>query len=161
MDVLVGTSGFAYKEWRGSFYPEKTKEKDMLRYYAGRLRTVEINNTFYRLPPPSTVEQWEAQAPAGFLYSPKLGQFGSHRMKLRDSASWLPNHLDRVRRQRYAVVDQELERGLRSAAAPIRRSCCGTRTSPARRASRWRARRRPTASTTSRAWRPRPWRRAA
>ena len=60
--------------------------------------TVEINNTFYRLPPPETVDKWAAQAPAGFVYSLKLGQFGSHRMKLRDAASWLPNHLDRAER---------------------------------------------------------------
>jgi uncharacterized protein YecE (DUF72 family) len=60
--------------------------------------TVEINNTFYRLPPPETMEHWAAQAPPGFLYSVKLGQFGSHRMKLRDAERWLPNHLDRVRR---------------------------------------------------------------
>ncbi len=60
--------------------------------------TVEINNTFYRLPPPSTTEAWAAQAPPGFTYALKVGQFGSHRMKLKDAASWLPNHLDRVER---------------------------------------------------------------
>src|SRR5439155_20446838 len=56
------------------------------------------NNTFYRLPPPETAEHWAAQAPAGFVYAVKLGQFGSHRMKLRDAVSWLPNHLDRAER---------------------------------------------------------------
>ena len=60
--------------------------------------TVEINNTFYRLPRPEAVEGWAAQAPLGFIYASKLGQFGSHRMKLRDAASWMPNHLDRVER---------------------------------------------------------------
>jgi len=50
------------------------------------------------LPEASTVEGWAAQAPPGFVYAAKLGAFGSHRMKLRDAASWLPNHLDRVRR---------------------------------------------------------------
>ena len=67
-------------------------------YYAQRFDTVEINNTFYRLPAAATVESWAAQAPPGFCYALKLGQFGSHRMKLRDAASWLPNHLDRVER---------------------------------------------------------------
>jgi len=59
---------------------------------------VELNTTFYRLPPATTVEGWAAQAPPGFVYAAKLGAFGSHRMKLRDAVSWLPNHLDRVRR---------------------------------------------------------------
>jgi uncharacterized protein YecE (DUF72 family) len=60
--------------------------------------TVELNSTFYRLPPVETVEQWAEQAPPGFVYAVKLGAFGSHRMKLRDAASWLPNHVDRARR---------------------------------------------------------------
>ena len=58
MQILVGTSGYAYKEWRGSFYPEKMKEKDMLRYYAERFPAVEINNTFYRLPARETLLRW-------------------------------------------------------------------------------------------------------
>ena len=66
--------------------------------YAERFDTVELNTTFYRLPPVSTVEHWAAQAPPGFVYALKLGQFGSHRMKLRDAATWLPNHLDRADR---------------------------------------------------------------
>jgi uncharacterized protein YecE (DUF72 family) len=67
-------------------------------YYTRCFDTVEINNTFYRLPPPETVDAWAAQAPPGFVYALKLGQFGSHRMKLRDAARWLPNHVERVRR---------------------------------------------------------------
>jgi uncharacterized protein YecE (DUF72 family) len=85
-----------YRDWRGLVYPQGLRTKDWFAYYAELFDTVEINNTFYRLPPASTVEQWRAQAPDGFLYATKLGQFGSHRMKLRDAASWLPNHLDRV-----------------------------------------------------------------
>jgi uncharacterized protein YecE (DUF72 family) len=65
--------------------------------YAELFDTVELNNTFYRLPPPTTVTSWAEQAPPGFLYSVKVGQFGSHRMKLRDASSWLDRHLDRVR----------------------------------------------------------------
>jgi uncharacterized protein YecE (DUF72 family) len=67
-------------------------------HYATLFDTVELNNTFYRLPPPTTVDAWAAQAPAGFAYSVKLGAFGSHRMKLRDAQSWLPNHLERTAR---------------------------------------------------------------
>jgi uncharacterized protein YecE (DUF72 family) len=66
--------------------------------YAQRFDTVELNNTFYRLPDASTVEGWAAQAPPGFVFAVKVGQFGSHRMKLRDAKSWLPRHLDRVER---------------------------------------------------------------
>ena len=77
-------------------YPESLPQKKWFEYYATKFDTVEINNTFYRLPPVSTVEQWAKQAPPDFTYAVKLGGFGSHRMKLRDAASWLPNHLDRV-----------------------------------------------------------------
>ncbi len=94
----VGCSGWMYKDWRGLVYPEKLPQRRWFEHYATLFDTVEINNTFYRLPPPSTVELWAAQAPPGFTYAVKLGGFGSHRMKLRDAASWLPNHLDRVDR---------------------------------------------------------------
>ena len=95
---FVGCSGWVYKDWRGPFYPEKLPQRRWFEHYATHFDTVEINNTFYRLPPPEMVEGWAAQAPAGFIYALKLGQFGSHRMKLRDAASWLPNHLDRAER---------------------------------------------------------------
>jgi uncharacterized protein YecE (DUF72 family) len=87
-----------YKDWRGIVYPQELPQRLWFEHYTTLFDTVEINNTFYRLPPPETVEAWAAQAPAGFVYAAKLGQFGSHRMKLRDAASWLPNHLDRVER---------------------------------------------------------------
>ena len=94
----VGCSGFVYRDWRGVVYPEKLPQRRWFEHYATLFDTVELNNTFYRLPPVTTVEGWATQAPEGFLYAAKLGAFGSHRMKLRDAASWLPNHLDRVRR---------------------------------------------------------------
>jgi uncharacterized protein YecE (DUF72 family) len=87
-----------YKDWRGVVYPERLPQRRWLAHYATLFDTVELNNTFYRLPPPSTVEGWAEQAPPGFLFAVKLGQFGSHRMKLRDAVTWLPNHLDRVER---------------------------------------------------------------
>ena len=94
----VGCSGWQYRDWRGIVYPEGLPQRRWFEHYASLFDTVELNNTFYRLPPPSTVEGWEAQAPPGFTYALKLGQFGSHRMKLRDAATWLPNHLDRAER---------------------------------------------------------------
>ncbi|HEY9555907.1 MAG TPA: DUF72 domain-containing protein [Acidimicrobiales bacterium] len=94
----VGCSGWSYKEWRGVVYPADAPARRWFELYAERFDTVEINNTFYRLPEASTVEGWAAQAPPGFTYALKVGQFGSHRKKLRDAASWLPKHLDRVER---------------------------------------------------------------
>ena len=94
--AYVGCSGWMYRDWRGIVYPEKLPRREWFRHYTTLFDTVELNNTFYRLPPPETIEGWAAQAPADFVYALKLGQFGSHRMKLRDAATWLPNHLDRV-----------------------------------------------------------------
>jgi uncharacterized protein YecE (DUF72 family) len=87
-----------YKDWRGPVYPSDLPARAWFAWYAERFATVELNTTFYRLPSTIAVERWAAQAPAGFVYALKLGAFGSHRMKLRDAASWLPNHLDRARR---------------------------------------------------------------
>ena len=98
MTAWVGCSGWQYKDWRGIVYPEKLPLRRWFEHYSTLFDSVEINNTFYRLPPPETVDKWREQAPEGFVYAVKLGQFGSHRMKLRDAASWLPNHVDRARR---------------------------------------------------------------
>ena len=97
-DARVGCSGWSYRDWRGVVYPADAPPSRWFGLYAERFDTVEINNTFYRLPPPETAEGWARQAPPGFTYAVKLGQFGSHRMKLRDAEHWLPNHLDRVER---------------------------------------------------------------
>ncbi|MEY2430719.1 MAG: hypothetical protein QOC92_444 [Acidimicrobiaceae bacterium] len=94
----IGCSGWSYKDWKGPVYPTDAPARTWFAHYAELFDTVEINNTFYRLPAASTVDGWAAQAPMGFTYAVKLGQFGSHRMKLRDAARWLPNHLDRVER---------------------------------------------------------------
>jgi uncharacterized protein YecE (DUF72 family) len=82
MHIHVGTSGYSYKEWRGSFYPPKIKEKDMLRYYAERLRAVEINNTFYRMPGRETLERWAEQVGSDFRFVLKASQRITHRQKL-------------------------------------------------------------------------------
>jgi uncharacterized protein YecE (DUF72 family) len=77
-------------------YPPDLPARQWFSAYAELFDTVELNNTFYRLPPASTVDAWREQAPPGFLYAVKVGQFGSHRMKLRDPASWLRRHLERA-----------------------------------------------------------------
>jgi uncharacterized protein YecE (DUF72 family) len=94
----IGCSGWVYADWRGVVYPPELRQREWFTHYATLFDTVEINATFYRLPTPSAVEGWAAQAPPGFEYSVKLGQFGTHRKKLLDPAGWLANHLDRVRR---------------------------------------------------------------
>ena len=82
----VGTSGYAYPEWRGSFYPEKMQTAKMLPYYAERLPTVEINNTFYRMPNAKLLEGWSAQTPERFKLTLKAPQRITHQKRLRDCA---------------------------------------------------------------------------
>ena len=84
MQLLIGTSGFSYPAWRGSFYPEKLPEKEMLAFYAGRLAAVEINNSFYRMPNPETLERWAAGTPAGFRFALKSPRRITHEKKLVD-----------------------------------------------------------------------------
>ena len=82
MRVLVGTSGYSYKEWKGPFYPDKLPAKDFLRYYADRLATVEINNTFYRMPTSKLVEGWASEVPGSFTFAVKAPQRITHIAKL-------------------------------------------------------------------------------
>ena len=82
MNLFVGTSGYSYKEWKGSFYPEKLPAKDMLAYYATRLPAVEINNTFYRLPQKTVLENWRGQVPENFRFSVKASQRITHFKRL-------------------------------------------------------------------------------
>lgn len=92
LNLFVGTSGYSYKEWKGSFYPADLPAKQMLRYYAERFRTVEINNTFYRMPKPSVLESWTAEVPADFKFVLKASQRITHVQRLKnagDSVSYL------------------------------------------------------------------------
>jgi len=84
MKIYVGTSGYAYKEWKGKFYPEKISPKEMLRFYSERLNTVEINNTFYRMPKESVLESWAKQVPEGFVFALKAPQVITHLKQLRN-----------------------------------------------------------------------------
>ena len=85
--IYVGTSGYSYKEWKGSFYPEGIPAKEMLSYYAARLQAVEVNNTFYRLPQPGMVEGWKVQVPDNFRFSVKAPQSITHFRRLKDAAA--------------------------------------------------------------------------
>jgi uncharacterized protein YecE (DUF72 family) len=82
----VGTSGYNYPEWKGSFYPEKCSQKKMLPYYAERLDTVEINYTFYRLPTERLLAGWSAVTPAGFRFTLKAPRRITHEARLTDCA---------------------------------------------------------------------------
>ena len=82
MDVLVGTSGYSYKEWKGVFYPEDMKPAGMLRFYAERFGTVEINNTFYRMPDEELLRRWAGEVPAGFTFVLKASQRITHMQRL-------------------------------------------------------------------------------
>ncbi|MGD9637070.1 MAG: DUF72 domain-containing protein [Pirellulales bacterium] len=82
MHYRVGTSGYSYKEWKGHFYPAKLPAKEMLRYYAERLSTVEINSTFRRFPTAETVEAWAAQVPESFRFVLKGRQTITHFRRL-------------------------------------------------------------------------------
>jgi uncharacterized protein YecE (DUF72 family) len=87
--AYVGTSGFSYKEWKGSFYPEKLPNASMLGYYAERLGTVEINNTFYRLPRASVLAGWAGTVPDDFRFAVKASRRITHFQKLADAGELL------------------------------------------------------------------------
>ena len=86
MRLRVGTSGWSYKEWKGSFYPEKLPAKAMLRFYGERFGTVEVNNTFYRMPKSEVFEGWAAEVPEDFAFVIKAPKRITHDRRLNDVA---------------------------------------------------------------------------
>lgn len=80
--IRVGCCGWQYTGWRGVFYPEELPVDRWLEFYAQSFDTVEINNTFYRMPSPAAVERWKAVAPPGFLFAVKANRLFTHRKKL-------------------------------------------------------------------------------
>jgi uncharacterized protein YecE (DUF72 family) len=93
----VGCSGWEYNHWRGSFYPHNIPRTRWFEHYTGIFDTVEINNTFYRLPEERTFARWAARAPAGFLYAVKASRFLTHMKKLKDPEEPLERLLGRMR----------------------------------------------------------------
>ena len=85
MDLSIGTSGFAYKEWIGSFYPKGLSSSEMLRYYAEHFRAVEINNTFFRMLTEPVLRQWAEVVPEGFRFALKAPQLITHRKRLKEA----------------------------------------------------------------------------
>ena len=85
MNLYVGTSGYSYKKWKGTFYPKGLPDKQMLGYYGERFRTVEINNTFYQTPKASVLEAWAGAVPTEFKFVLKAPQQITHRQRLKDA----------------------------------------------------------------------------
>ncbi len=84
MAVLVGTSGWQYDDWRGRFYPPDVPKRSWLGFLAARFPTVELNNSFYRLPERDTFARWRAETPDGFVVAVKASRFISHIRRMRD-----------------------------------------------------------------------------
>ena len=90
MNLYVGTSGYSYKEWQGNFYPDHLSPKEMLRFYGERFRTVEINNTFYRMPKASVLEAWAHEVPPDFKFVIKAPQRITHVQRLMNVDDSMP-----------------------------------------------------------------------
>jgi uncharacterized protein YecE (DUF72 family) len=95
-DIRIGTSGFHYKHWKGPFYPAKCPNSKLLDYYLRHFDTVELNNSFYRLPEPSAFDCWREATPANFVFAVKASRFLTHNKKLKDPENALDNLLPRA-----------------------------------------------------------------
>jgi uncharacterized protein YecE (DUF72 family) len=109
--LIAGASGYSYKEWQGSFYPEKIKPDAMLAWYAERLPTVEINNTFYRMPKPDVLETWAGTTPDAFRFAIKASRRITHDARLKaedaaDSVAYLYRNLAALGAKRGPVLFQ-------------------------------------------------------
>jgi uncharacterized protein YecE (DUF72 family) len=91
--LLAGTSGYAFKEWKGAFYPKDLKDDGMLGFYSSRFPAVEINNTFYRLPRENVLRDWAAQVPETFTFSIKASQRITHYARLKEESASLVEYL--------------------------------------------------------------------
>lgn len=94
----IGTSGFHYKHWKGIYYPEKLPAARWLGHYAADFDTVELNNTFYRLPSEEQFDAWRAAAPDDFCFAVKFSRYGSHMMKLKNAADTIGRFIARAER---------------------------------------------------------------
>ena len=111
MQMLAGASGYSYKEWKGNFYPESIRPDAMLAWYAERLPTVEINNTFYRMPKTSVLESWAKSTPEGFRFAIKASRRITHMARLKaesaaDSVDFLYRNLAALGAKRGPVLFQ-------------------------------------------------------
>src|SRR6185436_12815586 len=89
--VHVGTSGWRYRSWRGTFYPAGLRQKDELAWASRHFTSIEVNGTFYSLQRPSCFRAWRAETPDGFVFPVKGSRFITHMKKLRDVETALAN----------------------------------------------------------------------
>jgi uncharacterized protein YecE (DUF72 family) len=82
--AYIGTSGWHYQHWKGTFYPETIKNTEQLEYYQRSFTTVEVNNSFYRLPDKNTFKNWKEAVPGDFIFAVKASRFITHMKKLKD-----------------------------------------------------------------------------
>jgi uncharacterized protein YecE (DUF72 family) len=94
--IIVGTSGWQYRDWRGRFYPEGLPQRLWLEHYAARFATVEVNNAFYRLPERDTFAKWRARTPDDFCVAVKVSRYLTHIRRLRDPEEPVARFLDRA-----------------------------------------------------------------
>ncbi|HEY64856.1 MAG TPA: DUF72 domain-containing protein [Caldilineae bacterium] len=99
----IGTSGWVYPHWRGIFYPTELPQTRWFQHYIRYFDTVEINNTFYRLPAGGTFDRWREQAPPGFTYAVKASRYITHVRRLRECDEPLNRFLERARRLRESL----------------------------------------------------------
>jgi uncharacterized protein YecE (DUF72 family) len=92
----IGCSGWAYDDWRGRFYPEREPRRRWLELYAQRFDTVEVNNTFYRLPKRDAVQAWVQQTPSGFLFTVKASRYLTHIKRLADTQEGVRRFYERI-----------------------------------------------------------------
>src|SRR6266498_215925 len=109
--LSAGAGGYSYKEWKGSFYPENIKPDAMLSWYAERLPTVEINNTFYQMPKVTVLENWAKSTPEGFRFAIKASRRITHMARLKadtaaDSVAYLYKNLAALGAKRGPVLFQ-------------------------------------------------------
>jgi uncharacterized protein YecE (DUF72 family) len=95
--IHIGCSGWNYQHWRGRFYPKEQPSNKWFEFYAQVFDTVEINNTFYRLPEARIFKAWRKQAPDDFLYTVKASRFLTHQKKLKDARAPLKKFIDRAK----------------------------------------------------------------
>lgn len=99
-ELRIGTSGYQYTHWRGDFYPRDLAKRDWFAHYAEHFDSVEINNTFYRLPDAGVFEAWREQAPPSFRYALKYSRYATHLKHLIDPEEALERFLERAERLR-------------------------------------------------------------
>jgi len=97
-EIRIGTSGYHYQHWKGPFYPKTTSSNEMLTFYAKHFDTVELNNSFYRIPTEAAFDEWRTSTPSNFVFAVKASRFLTHNKKLKDPQSALEKFFPRVRR---------------------------------------------------------------